>query len=424
MFLVRRVVEIERNCCSGGGVVARREKVRLSNIAFGQVIGSPARRAYSKPNSAPRHTCNACISPFPLPNAVERRAFVSRKTLSQLLRNETMSSLLTKHVGCSGRLTHHFSVYGRDYTSAGCVVVQVEIPKLTDGICWQSQGALSIGGMISMVGYGITLMQVCSYFTTYLMDSTSIKLLVWMAFALDTLHSALGEALVSLIIRDSPNKDIACHVNYRFTALLMWRNIKVDRSSSEHINLWSLIAAPILSVALSLIVKCFFLARAYRLLLRWRNWRMHIVVVAFSLSTVGFVCGLFLTLVSDVVVAFAVMFSLHQYRSDNDEANSLIARILVFTTKRFLLITYALQFIFLHEWANAFMPYPISYYGLAVDFIYCKVLVYALMETLNSRYAIRGPAVDRSTDDTSLELTTRSISPTQHSVSDGSIADI
>lgn len=26
-----------------------------------------------------------------------------------------------------------------------------------------------------------------------------------------------------------------------------------------------------------------------------------------------------LTLVSDVVVAFAVMFSLHQYRSDNDE---------------------------------------------------------------------------------------------------------
>lgn len=79
------------------------------------------------------------------------------------------------------------------------------------------------------------------------------------------------------------------------------------------------------------------------------------------------------------------------------------------------------------------MPYPISYYGLAVDFIYCKgmgntivfvnrlkrlsqVLVYALMETLNSRYAIRGPAVDRSTDDTSLELTTRSISPTQVSL--------
>lgn len=70
------------------------------------------------------------------------------------------------------------------------------------------------------------------------------------------------------------------------------------------------------------------------------------------------------------------------------------------------------------------MPYPISYYALAVDFIYGKgmcntrafgnplkrssqVLVNALMATLNARYAIRGRAVNRTTDDTSLEPNAR-----------------
>ncbi|KAF7981401.1 hypothetical protein HWV62_33905 [Athelia sp. TMB] len=157
-----------------------------------------------------------------------------------------------------------------------------------------------------MVAYGITTLQVYMYFTTYFRDSIRLKALVWLVYALDSLHSAL-----------------VCHVNFYYV---------VAQEEDNFVQVWSIVASTTVSVITTIVVKC-------------------IPYVVTNLS-------------SDMLLAIVMTLCLRTRRSEHEDVFNIIESILAFTPFPSSVYTISVDFLFAKVLANALLVTLNSRYSL------------------------------------------------------------
>ncbi|KAJ3901588.1 hypothetical protein F5879DRAFT_317928 [Lentinula edodes] len=200
-------------------------------------------------------------------------------------------------------------------------------------------GAMYIGAMISMSLYGITTLQTYFFFLNYVQDHISIKALVAVVWVLDTVHSGL-----------------MCHAMYQY---LIMGYIYPEIFDS---GTWSLFASVALNVIGAFISQCFFTKRIHDL-------SQHQFKSSLSISTACIVLGHFIfgiytviqfsirksfsrleevtyncvipfgvfAILSDIVIASALILLLRRSRTEFGDTNSLIKKLIVYAINRCVL---------------------------------------------------------------------------------------
>ncbi|KAJ4495015.1 hypothetical protein C8J55DRAFT_498181 [Lentinula edodes] len=248
-------------------------------------------------------------------------------------------------------------------------------------------GAMYIGAMISMALYGITTLQTYFFFLNYVQDHISIKALVAVVWVLDTVHS-----------------ELMCHAMYQY---LIMGYIYPEIFDS---GTWSLFASVALNVIGAFISQCFFTKRIHDLSQHhWFKSSLSIstacivlghfifgiyTVIQFSirksfsrLEEVTYNCvipfGVF-AILSDIVIASALILLLRRSRTEFGDTNSLIKKLIVYAINRCVLtsVVAILEVIL-------FLSFPNSMYSFAFDFVIGKLYANSLLASLNSRRSLQ-----------------------------------
>ncbi|KAJ3856117.1 hypothetical protein EV368DRAFT_79029 [Lentinula lateritia] len=260
-------------------------------------------------------------------------------------------------------------------------------------------GAMYIGAMISMSLYGITTLQTYFFFLNYVQDHISIKALVAVVWVLDTVHSGL-----------------MCHAMYQYL-IMGYIHPEIFDSGT-----WSLFASVALNVIGAFISQCFFTKHIHdptnilnpafpsrQLALYWGTsvrlipnfavidliidvlvFGIYTVIQLKSFSRLGEVTyncvipfGVF-AILSDIVIASALILLLRRSRTEFGDTNSLIKKLIVYAINRCVLtsVVAILEVIL-------FLSFPNSMYSFAFDFVIGKLYANSLLASLNSRRSLQ-----------------------------------
>ncbi|KAF8071736.1 hypothetical protein FPV67DRAFT_893955 [Lyophyllum atratum] len=259
----------------------------------------------------------------------------------------------------------------------------------------QTFGAMFIGALLTMSVYGITTLQAYFYYTYYPKDGYGLKLLVATIWTLDSIHVIL-----------------MCHTMYHYL-ISGFGNVQNLLEGT-----WSLFTSIAINIIIAFVVQCFFTKRIYTLSpdrLKW--WLSGIIglsvlvhfflgietVVFFflkkefsRLKEVNFISVLpfaVFAILSDIFIATALCLLLASNRSDYEDTNTIINKLIVYAINRCIL-TSAVAVIEV----VIFVAVPHSFYSFAFDFIIGKLYANSLLATLNSRKSLRGKGQEDSSE--------------------------
>ncbi|KAF4614219.1 hypothetical protein D9613_007751 [Agrocybe pediades] len=246
-------------------------------------------------------------------------------------------------------------------------------------------GAMLTGAFIAMTIYGITTLQAYFYYMSFPNDDTATKLM-----------------------RNLQSRQGIGNLDFRYCAF------------NSHVPLHSLLPeaiiylyaqlSPVANVLLALISQSFFTRRIFLLCsLRWRYWVAGIIsvtVVAHFVTGINTAVHLFQkkefsqlkevslsavvpfgasTILSDILVAASLCFLLDNNRSQFDDTNSVINRLIIFAINRCILTT-AVAVVE----TIVFTVLPNTFYSFAIDFVIGKLYANSLLAVLNARANLRG----------------------------------
>jgi len=281
-------------------------------------------------------------------------------------------------------------------------------------------GAAYIGSMISMGLYGLTSLQSYLYYAYYPKDSSSLKLLVAILWALESLQVAL-----------------VCHAMYYYLV------VNYANPSALGAGVWSLYASLLCNLIISSIAQSFFAIRVHILSRKyWLTLCIFFFIVAhiaFGLETVTemfiykdlnklplitFTAALpfaVTAVIPDVLVTICLCYFLNNGRSGFRGTNALINQLIIYAINRCLLtsIVAIIEVIL-------FAVLPGSFFFLAVDFCIGKLYANSLLATLNTRKNLRGRGFDEETTGlskttgTSFRVSNSHTQPHSHTLSDSS----
>jgi len=268
-------------------------------------------------------------------------------------------------------------------------------------------GALYIGTVISLVLFGITILQTYFYYLYYDHDSLILKLLVMSVCLLDGVHSVA-----------------TCHANYYYLVSSL--------EYPEHFQngIWSLYVPGSLTQLVSVMAQIFYITRIFGLCRpRWKWWicsPIIILTVAHFASSLEILPKLFINktissnqdkdqstvitlsvinIICDTMITVALCVLLQNRRSgvtQESRINRIIHDIIVFSLERFFLcmIIAVVEFV-------TFLVFPKTLYTAAIDMVEGKLVANSLLATLNSRQALKGAGVRgqlSTTDDTTTSI--------------------
>ncbi|KAF9450352.1 hypothetical protein P691DRAFT_758270 [Macrolepiota fuliginosa MF-IS2] len=275
-------------------------------------------------------------------------------------------------------------------------------------------GVMLIGALITMSIYGITTLQVYFYYMSYPKDEWWMKWLVGAIWTLDTIHVIL-----------------MCHCIHYY----LIRGFGNPALLSD--GLWSLYASMAANVLIAFIVQCYFSIRIHKLSPVNHRWWISSGIVftvvahlCFGMETVAylfikkqFVHLKDITLVSampfgvaavlsDIVIALALCILLHSNRSEFEETNHIINKLIVYAINRCILTT-AVAIVEV----VVFSVTPNPFYTFAIDFAIGKLYANSFIAALNSRAAIRDSLVAYHSTEISTNFVATGIA-TEHDHSD------
>ncbi|KIK10263.1 hypothetical protein K443DRAFT_670885 [Laccaria amethystina LaAM-08-1] len=262
-------------------------------------------------------------------------------------------------------------------------------------------GAMLIGSFITMVIYGITTLQTYFYYLSFPKDIYWMKLLVALIWFLDTLHVIF-----------------MCH-SIHFYLITGFGNPAALASGT-----WSLYTSIAINVLMAFVVQSFFTQRIHELCPKSKRWWVSSLIgflvlahVCFGMETVAyfFIKREFsrlrevsissvlpfgvLAILSDILIAMALCLLLDSNRSDFEDTNHLINKLIVFAINRCIL-TSAVAVIEM----IIFLILPNSFYPFAIDFIIGKLYANSLLATLNSRVTLPRVGSTEQLDSTSFNV--------------------
>ncbi|KAF9267699.1 hypothetical protein L218DRAFT_641497 [Marasmius fiardii PR-910] len=242
-------------------------------------------------------------------------------------------------------------------------------------------GAMLIGAMISMGLYGITTLQTYFYFRHYERDNLEVKSLVSAVWILDTVHVGfMGHSMYYYLI-----------TGYGKPQLLQT-------------GIWSLYSSLLLNIIVAFISQTFFTRQIYFLCPRPWKWLVTIIIALIVLAHFETVVQFFLikqfsrlnevdhvavvpfgtlAILSDIMVAAALVILLRRSRTELQDTNSLINKLIVYAVNRCILtsVVAVLEVIL-------FLSFPHSLYAFAFDFVIGKLYANSLLAHLNSRKSL------------------------------------
>ncbi|KAF9069247.1 hypothetical protein BDP27DRAFT_1447835 [Rhodocollybia butyracea] len=288
----------------------------------------------------------------------------------------------------------YFLITGFDYQST-----KMALPTPPTN---ETFGTMLICALVSMGLYGITTLQTYFYFLNYGYDRISMKALVGVVWALDTIHSAL-----------------MCFTIYQYL-IIGYAQPEILES-----GVWSLFGSMACNIIVAFISQCFFTKRIH--ILSPPRFKLLISVPIACIVVCHFVVTVIqffkkkqfallnegtndsvipfgvLAVFSDILIALALVLLLRQNHPETEETKSLIKKLVVYAINRCILTSYA------HTIASSyldvltflarviaaieialFMSFPGSVYSFAFDFIIGKLYVNSLLASLNSRKSLRG----------------------------------
>lgn len=252
-------------------------------------------------------------------------------------------------------------------------------------------GVMLIGAFIAMGIYGITTLQTYFYYMYYPKDEISIKWLVGVIWILDTLHIIL-----------------MCHAVHYYLV----RGFSQTELLSD--GVWSLYATVAINVLVAFISQSFFTMRIHKLSPEQHKWwisgSIGIIVLAhlcFGMETVifFFIKKQFIRLkdisliaatpfgitaiLSDIVIALALCILLHSNKSEFEDTNHIINKLIVYAINRCLLtsVIAVIEVVL-------FGVIPNPFYTFGIDFVIGKFYANSLLAALNSRGSIRTTLVE------------------------------
>ncbi|ESK88795.1 hypothetical protein Moror_17129 [Moniliophthora roreri MCA 2997] len=255
-------------------------------------------------------------------------------------------------------------------------------------------GAMYIGAMISMGLYGITTLQTFFYFRNYERDDLEVKALVIGVWILDTLHVVF-----------------MCHAMHYYLI------VRYGMPQTLLTGIWSLYASLLTNIITAFISQTFFTKRIHYLCPRPFKWFLTtatgLIVLAHFVFGIATVVYFYLlkdfsrlkeadhvavvpfgvtAVVSDIVVAAALVMLLDRSRTEFEETNSLINKLIVLAINRCVLTSVvAIIEVIL------FLTIRNSLYAFAIDFIIGKLYANSLLAHLNSRRSLSKRGSSRRT---------------------------
>jgi len=252
-------------------------------------------------------------------------------------------------------------------------------------------GAMLVGALMTMSVYGITTLQAYFYFLYYPKDSPGLKLLVTFIWTLDTLHVVF-----------------MCHAIYYYLVT------SFGNSKALLDGTWSIYASMTVNIFMAFVIQCFYVKHIHLLSPRRIKWWLSSAIALFVLAHFCFgidtVTQFFIkksfgrlseatyngalpfattAILSDILIAVALCVLLGSNRSEFEDTNNLINRLIVFAINRCIL-TSAVAVVEV----IVFICRPHSFYTFAIDFIIGKLYTNSLLATLNSRQSFRGMGKD------------------------------
>lgn len=246
-------------------------------------------------------------------------------------------------------------------------------------------GAALLGGFITAIFYGITILQTFIFFQTYKKEGRLIKYTVGVLFVLDTAHMAL-----------------VMHPIYWF--------LVTNFSNRSVLNVipWSISGVELLASTSDTIVRCWFTWRVYIMSGKnlWLTAPLTFFVSAifildyvmgirgFFISTIeefaanawNFYLALSLDVFTDFYIAGSLCYFLYRLRDTfNRRTYSLVNTLMVYSINTGLVTSIVLLATFI---TYAVMPH--SFVFLALYFPSTKLYVNALLASLNARDWLRG----------------------------------
>ncbi|KAI6158170.1 hypothetical protein BKA82DRAFT_4067986 [Pisolithus tinctorius] len=249
-------------------------------------------------------------------------------------------------------------------------------------------GAAFIGGMVTLVLYGITTLQTYLYFMNYPNDDVPTKLFVVAIWALDTAHITL-----------------MCHALYYYLVS------SYGVVTSLAYGVWSLFASVAVNLTIACAVQAFFTVKIFYLCRPRLRWLVTVPIIITVLLHLGFgletVVLMFIKkqlsslaqltyyavtpfgaalVVSDIFIAVALCFFLRENSSLTifPRTKQLINILIIYAINRCLLTSLVAIAEVVLWWVN-----PENSWFMAVDFTIGKLYANSLLASLNSRNFVR-----------------------------------
>lgn len=248
-------------------------------------------------------------------------------------------------------------------------------------------GTTFIGGLVSIMLYGITILQTYSYFMHYPEDAAIMKLIATAVWTLDTLHSLF-----------------VCDVLYYYLVTNYGVPTSLDYS------VWSLPASILANAFLVFVVQLFFTHKIYHLCRPNMKWLVTAPIILLVLVHFGFEIGVVIlmflsndlntvsSLTSSVVTPFGALFILSEglitvslcillydgSRSVTPRTKRLVNTLMIYAVNRCLLTL----LVAIAELVTC-VCLPQDSWTMGLDFIFAKLYTNSLLASLNSRKYLR-----------------------------------
>ncbi|KAF8875234.1 hypothetical protein BD779DRAFT_1678338 [Infundibulicybe gibba] len=252
-----------------------------------------------------------------------------------------------------------------------------------------------------MIVYGITMLQMYFYFIHYPKDNLGLKVLVATIWTLDTFHIAfICHSLYATLSEGLGTHELLSMGPGHYLCVSICTSMYQD-----FVHRWHIKALLAVNVTVAVIVQGFFTLRIYRSsrkkIKRILSSVIGFVVLAhfcFGIETVIYFSTItelsklnearlksalpfeIASVLSNILIASALCFLLESSRTDFEDADNLIAKIIVFAINRCVLTSaMAITEIIV------FFAKPQSFYSFGINFIIGKLYANSLLATLNSR---------------------------------------
>ncbi|KAF8875233.1 hypothetical protein BD779DRAFT_1678337 [Infundibulicybe gibba] len=242
-------------------------------------------------------------------------------------------------------------------------------------------GAMLVGGLIAMVVYGITTLQMYFYFINYPKDSFGLKTLVATTWTLDTLHTVLVcYSLYTYLILGFGNPRIlvsgTCSGHYLCVSIYAF-------ACARTLFIVGIKASAAANIPLVAIAQGFFTLRIYRLSRRKIKWILS-SVIGFTVFA-HFCFGIETVIYFSTIAEFSKLNEVTLKSESNDfkNTNNLITKLIIIAINRCVLTCAAAI-----AGIIVFVAKPQGFYTFGIDFVIGKLYANSLLATLNARRSL------------------------------------